>query len=48
MRRNELEEVRKTFGSTDLVVIGRKIRWAAGRYLIRSISLKEKRKFRSF
>jgi hypothetical protein len=29
----------------DLVEIGRKLRWAAGRDLIRSVSLKEKRKF---
>jgi hypothetical protein len=28
----------------DLVEIGRRFRWAAGRDLIRSVSLKEKRK----
>jgi hypothetical protein len=42
--RREIEEVRKAFGSVDPIVIGRKIRWAAGRDLIRSVSLKEKRK----
>ena len=35
-------KVRKEFGSTDPVVIGRKIRWAAARLLLKE--LREERK----
>jgi hypothetical protein len=35
--RREIEEVRKAFGTTDPVVIGRKIRWAAARLLLEEL-----------
>jgi hypothetical protein len=45
--RKEMEEVRKAFGTTDPVVIGRKIRWAAARLLLEELR-KERFKFSKF
>jgi hypothetical protein len=35
--RREIEEVRKAFGTTDPIIIGRKIRWAAARLLLEEL-----------
>jgi hypothetical protein len=40
------KEVKKAFGSVDPIIIGRKLRWAAGRDLLKELKEREKERFK--